>query len=74
MYIVRSNDVYVSVEPTLDYQPNDFHSFPITFAWTSNKAEAVRFASRWHAKAVARALKRRRVTWGDAVTVIAVRT
>ncbi len=56
-YIVRSDDVYVTVEPTLDKQAvADGKDYCITFAWTLSKGEAVRFASRWHAKAVARAL------------------
>lgn len=54
MYIVRKGTVFVTVEPTLNPELNDFS---VTFAWTESKCEAVRFGSRWHAKAVARALR-----------------
>ncbi len=58
--MIRSADVYVTVEPTLDKESADL--FPITFA--------VRFPTKWHAKAVARAL----VKGGKPACVIEVRS
>ncbi len=58
-YIVRCRDVFATVEPTL-HRPDveAGRAFCVTFAWTLSKGEAVRFTSKWHAKAVARALTR----------------
>ncbi len=57
LFIVRSGDVYVTVEPTLDKEAvRAEREFCVTFAWTHAKGEAVRFPNRWHAKATARAL------------------
>lgn len=53
MYIIRSGDVYVTVEPVLHPGKDEF---PVTFAWTNDKAAAVRFPTRWHAKVVAKKL------------------
>lgn len=53
LFIVRHRDVYVSVEPSADADAK----FCIDFAWTNVKAEAVRFSTHWHARAVAKALR-----------------
>ncbi len=59
MYIVRSHVkdegkyVYVTVEPVLELETGDF---PVTFAWTHARGEAVRFTTQWHASVVASAL------------------
>ncbi len=58
MWIVKLRSVepvYVSLEPTLQPEVDDFC---ITFAWTYSKSEAVRFTTSWHAKAVVGALRR----------------
>ncbi len=55
-YIVRvkSSGCYMTIEPTLNPEYNDG---PVHFAWTDVKGEAVRFTTRWHARAVAKARK-----------------
>ena len=59
MYILKlwngTEDVYVTIEPTLNPLNGDRL---VCLAWTTAKAEAVRFATQWHAKAVARARRR----------------
>lgn len=57
-YVVKKyngqEDVYVSIEPVLDkLAPNQY---PVCFAWVTAQAEAVRFSTKWHAEAVAKAL------------------
>ena len=61
MYIVKKGrgkeSVYVTVEPTLVMELfTDPNQYPVCFAWTYSKAEAVRFTTQWHANAVAEAL------------------
>lgn len=54
LYIVESRKGnYVTVEPRVEVRENEY---PIGFAWTEAKAEAVRFSTRWHAEAIVRAL------------------
>lgn len=57
MYVVKKHNgretVFVTVEPVLRLEKNQF---PVCFAWTLEKAAAVRFTTRWHAHAVARKL------------------
>jgi len=54
-WIVKSKraKVYVTVEPTFHPENGEF---PVTFAWTDSKGQAVRFNNYWHATAVAGAL------------------
>jgi len=58
MYFVRKHngerDIYVTVEPVSDMADNS--QYPVCFAWAYAKAEAVRFATRWHAQAIADAI------------------
>lgn len=57
MYIVKTSglgdDVYITVEPIAGSAENEY---PVSFAWTYNKAEAVRFTTKYHAHAVAKKL------------------
>ena len=73
-YIIRvkgcESDVFVSVGPT-SKEDRKKGRYCLEFEWTSEKADAVRFASRWHAKKVARALVKHRIGFGP-VTLIKV--
>jgi hypothetical protein len=72
MYFIklrRSNEdvIYATIEPTLVPEGTDFC---VTLAWTESKGEAALFRTQWHAKAVARALRKS----GHPVKVVAVRS
>jgi len=58
-YIVRNGEVFVTVEPI--HLPYDRERSPtgIDFCWTHDKHAAVRFTTRWHAHAVAKALRKK---------------
>ena len=68
MYVVRSGDVYVSVEPILDTSEMSPNCSGLTFVWTYERASAAHFTTRWQAHAIARRLRRQ----GKAGTVVRV--
>ncbi len=58
MYILqaRGGGCYVSISPIQNPGNDRERDFPVTFAWANEKAEAVRFPTKYHARAVAKAL------------------
>jgi hypothetical protein len=58
MYILKCKRMktYVTIAPILHPGNPNEESFPVGFAWTDEKAEAVRFTTSYHARAVARAI------------------
>ncbi len=58
MYILqaRGSGYYVSLERILHPGNDSERDFPVAFAWAAEKAEAVRFPTKYHARAIAKAL------------------
>lgn len=54
-YIIESGSggYFATIEPIEEPGNDRERAFPVSFAWTASKGEAVRFTSKYHAAAVA---------------------